>query len=182
MKIIGTIAGILIAIFVVLALIAPREFKMERDVIINKPKDQVFAHILQLKNHDLWNAWLQKDPNAKRNFTGTDGTVGFISSWESENKDVGTGEQEITNILEGQRLDTVIRFKVPFEASFSSYFITDVVVEDQAKVTMGMHQKDMSIPFSVISFVCNILFGSQKQLEQDMDTSLRNLKAVLEKQ
>jgi uncharacterized membrane protein len=181
MKIIGTIVGLLIALLLVLVLIAPREFKMERDVIINKPKDQVFAHLKQLKNHDQWNAWLQKDPNAKRNFTGDDGTVGFVSSWESENKDVGTGEQIITGISEGQRLDTEIRFKVPFETNLNSYLITDTVVEDQAKVTMGMYQK-MSIPLSVIHYICSTFMGSQKQIEADMDTSLRNLKAVLEKQ
>jgi hypothetical protein len=35
------------------------------------------------------------DPDMKKTYRGTDGTVGFVSEWESNKKDVGTGEQEI---------------------------------------------------------------------------------------
>ena len=48
-------------------------------------------------------------------FTGTDGTVGFISAWESDIKNVGSGEQEILNIVEGERLGYEIRFLKPFK-------------------------------------------------------------------
>jgi hypothetical protein len=32
------------------------------------------------------------DPNAKMEYKGTDGTVGFISAWDSKIKYVGKGE------------------------------------------------------------------------------------------
>jgi len=34
-------------------------------------------------------------------YTGNDGTVGFVLAWDSTNKSVGKGEQEITNVEEG---------------------------------------------------------------------------------
>ena len=44
------------------------------------------------------------DPNIKTDFRGTDGTVGFISAWDSNNiKNVGKGEQEILNMVDGGR-------------------------------------------------------------------------------
>ena len=55
------------------------------------------------------------DPQAKKTFTGIDGTVGFIMAWDSKNKEAGKGEQEIKKIAEGQRVDFEIRFEKPFE-------------------------------------------------------------------
>lgn len=95
----------------VLTAIAPKEFKLESEIKVNKPKAEVFGYLKFLKNHEQWNAWSKKDPAMKKEFKGTDGMVGFISSWESNHEEVGTAEQEILNIVEGLRLDTEIRFK-----------------------------------------------------------------------
>ena len=35
------------------------------------------------------------DRNVKKSFKGTDGTVGFVAAWDSDNKKVGKGEQEV---------------------------------------------------------------------------------------
>ena len=56
----------------------------------------------------------------KKNYSGTDGQVGFIYSWDSQNKNVGAGEQEITGIEEGHKIDFELRFKRPMEQSASS--------------------------------------------------------------
>ncbi len=45
------------------------------------------------------------DPAMKKEFRGIDGNVGFVYGWDSENKRAGNGEQEITNITEGERMD-----------------------------------------------------------------------------
>ena len=39
---------------------------------------------------------------------GVDGTKGFIAAWNSQNKNVGKGEQEITNIVENTLIDTEV--------------------------------------------------------------------------
>ncbi len=54
------------------------------------------------------------DPNLKKDFRGTDGTVVFVFAWHG-NKQAGEGEQEIKSIREGERLDLEIRFVRPFE-------------------------------------------------------------------
>lgn len=40
---------------------------------------------------------------------GTDGTIGFIISWNG-NKNAGEGEKEIINIIDGKRIETQICF------------------------------------------------------------------------
>ncbi len=116
----------------------------------------------------------------KKEFKGTDGMVGFISSWESNHEEVGTAEQEILNIVDGLRLDTEIRFKKPFEGKFKSYVTTESVNEDQTKVVLGMSDT-MQFPMTVISFIVNVCLGSQKKIQSNMDESLSNMKSLLEK-
>ncbi len=175
----GVVAGFFL-VLAILTAIAPKEFKLESEIIINKPKAEVFGHLKFLKNHEQWNAWSKKDPAMKKEFKGTDGTVGFISAWESANQEVGTAEQEITKIVEGERLDTIIRFKKPFEGAFDSYVTTKSVNEDQTKVLLGMHDT-MSFPMTVISFIVNVCLGNQQKIKANMDESLTNFKTLLER-
>ncbi len=42
------------------------------------------------------------DPLMKKQFKGTDGTVGFLYAWDSQNNEVGKGEQEIERIKDGK--------------------------------------------------------------------------------
>ena len=87
-KIIITLA-ILIAIPLVVALFTPDSYDVEREVIINQPKSIVFNYVKLLKNQDEYSKWARMDPDMQKSFRGTDGTVGFISAWDSENPDVG---------------------------------------------------------------------------------------------
>ena len=62
-----------------------------------------------------------------------------MSAWESDKKDVGTGEQEIKKITEGERLDFELRFIKPFESTEAAYMITEPVSENQTKVRWGFN-------------------------------------------
>ena len=50
------------------------------------------------------------EPDMKKTYQGTDGTVGFISTWESKKENVGAGEQEIVNMIDGERIDMKTSF------------------------------------------------------------------------
>lgn len=56
----------------------------------------------------------------KQEFTGTDGEVGFISKWEG-NKAVGTGEQEIINIINNESIESQLRFFKPWNSQSDAY-------------------------------------------------------------
>ncbi|MDQ3683867.1 MAG: SRPBCC family protein, partial [Bacteroidota bacterium] len=98
------IIGILIAIPLIIALFVKKEYTVERDITINKPKQEVFNYVKYLKNQDNYSKWVRTDPAMKKDFRGTDGTVGFVYAWDG-NKKAGKGEQEIKNIMEGERVD-----------------------------------------------------------------------------
>ena len=87
-----------------------KEMVIEKNVSINKNINEVFSFLKQTKNQDQFSVWNMKDPGMKKSYSGPDGTKGFIYSWDSKDKNVGAGSQEIINIYEGSRID--YEFKV----------------------------------------------------------------------
>lgn len=167
---------IIIAIPFILAIFGADNYTIETNVIINKPKQEVFDYIKLLKNQDHYSKWVMTDPAMKKTFTGTDGTPGFIYAWESENKQVGQGAQEIKGLADGESIDCEVRFLKPFEGTSHTTFLTKSVSPEQTNVTW-LFKGTKNYMMKVI----HILFNLQKVLKKDMDTSLNTLKTVLEK-
>jgi len=168
---------LLVAVAAVLSFVLPTALKAERDVTINKPKAEVFAYAKMLKNQNDWGPWFKKDPAMKQEFRGTDGTVGFVSAWNSANDEVGEGEQEIKNITEGERVDTELRFKRPFETKSNAYIITEAAGDNRTKVRWGFNgsvPRPMNLMFLFVDF--------DKETGKDFDAGLSTLKSILEKQ
>jgi uncharacterized protein YndB with AHSA1/START domain len=170
-----SIIGI-IALALVTAALVKKEYAVEREIVINKPKADVFAYILALKNQDNFSVWAMRDPNMKKEFKGTDGTVGFVSAWDSQNEHVGKGEQEIKKITPGERIDYELRFIKPFEATDYAYMSTEAVTENQTKVKWGFNGK-MPYPMNLML----LFMDMDKMLGKDLEAGLNNLKGILEK-
>lgn len=165
----------LIAVVLIAAFIMPKDYAVKREIVINKPKAEVFEYLKMLKNQDNWSVWMSKDPNIKKDFTGTDGTVGYTAMWEG-NKDVGKGEQEIKNIVDGERIDTELRFIEPFESTNNAYMTTESVGPSSTRVSWGF-SGSMPIPMNVML----PFMGMEESVGKDFQDGLNNLKAILEK-
>lgn len=172
---IGVLIALLIALTILLTVIAPVDFAAEREVVINKPKSEVFNYLKFVKNQNNWAVWNKKDPNMKQTYEGTDGTVGFISSWESNHEEVGSGSQKITKIVDGERIDTELRFKQPFESTSQSYLLAEDAGENKTKVKWGF-SGSFPRPFNIMLLFMDI----EKAVEKDFDEGLASLKQQLE--
>lgn len=168
---------IIIAIPLVAALFTRKNYQIEREILIDRPKKVVFDYIKYLKNQDNYSKWANIDPNMEQEFRGTDGTVGFVSAWNSKDKNVGKGEQEIKNIVEGERIDYELRFIEPWESTSPAYLVTESVGENQTRVRWGFSGK-----FNYPMNLALVFMDMEKLLGEDFDTGLRNLKAILEQQ
>jgi uncharacterized protein YndB with AHSA1/START domain len=173
-KIVLLIVALVIAIPLIIALFVKNDYNITRNIVINKPRQEVFNYIKFLKNQEQYSKWVMMDPNMKKEYHGTDGTVGFVYGWNG-NKQAGEGEQEIKSIQEGERLDLEIRFKRPFEGVAKTPFITESISDNQTKVTWGMSGRS-KYPMNFTNLFIDRMLG------KDLDISLRNLKAILEKQ
>jgi uncharacterized membrane protein len=166
----------IVAILLIVAFFIKKEYAVEQEITINKPLADVFAYVRNIKNQNYYSVWNLKDPNSKMDYKGTDGTVGFIASWDSKNDEVGQGEQEIKSIIEGSRIETELRFTRPFKATDKGYMITETVNENQTKVKWGFTGK-MDYPMNLML----VLMDMEGMIGKDMQEGLTNLKNILEK-
>jgi len=165
----------LIILALIVALFVKKDFAVEREIAINKPKQEVFDYIKLLKNQPNYSVWAKKDPNAKMEFKGVDGTPGFVSSWDG-NSDVGKGEQQIKKVTEGERLDLDLHFIKPMDSHADAYFTTDSLASNQTKVKWGINGK-MMYPFNIM----RLFMSMDKMMGKDLEGGLNNLKGILEK-
>jgi hypothetical protein len=178
MHILIFIPGFIVGLVLVLLLAAAfsgDDYSIEAYIFINKPQAEVLGYVKYLKNHENYNKWVMTDPNVRKRFEGTDGTVGFHYYWDSDNKQVGQGEQIITGLTD-TRVDYELIFIKPFSARAGSYIDTAAVADDQTKVTWGFHGKR-----AFVMKVMHIALNLKKALAKDLQTSLQNLKTLLEK-
>lgn len=176
LKRIGIALLTIIGIIMITALFVKSDYAVEREISINKPKNEVFQYIKYLKNQDNFSVWAKMDPQMKKEYVGTDATVGFVSKWNSTKDDVGVGEQEILKIKEGERIDFELRFLEPMEGTNYAYMTTEQVSEAQTKVKWGFTGK---VPYPMNSML--LLMDMEEMLGKDFETGLANLKGVLEK-
>src|SRR5882757_5350014 len=166
------ITGI-IALLLIIALFMKREHYVKREIIINASRQKVFDYLRLLKNQDEFNKHAMAGPDRKREFKGTDGTVGYIYAW-SGNKNAGEGEKEIKNIVEGERIETEIRFIKPMAATASIIMETESLSDNQTKVIWSNA--------GTLKYPINIMIPMmEKHVVKDMDISLSTLKNILEK-
>ncbi|CAG5017480.1 hypothetical protein DYBT9275_05781 [Dyadobacter sp. CECT 9275] len=174
-KILIVIAAIIILLLVV-ALFTKKDYTIERNVTINKPKQEVFDYIRLLKNQSYYSVWVMRDPQVKREFKGTDGTEGFVTTWESTMDEVGKGEQEITKVVDGEAVDSHLHFIKPFEGQANASMTTQAISDTQTKVNWKF-SSSMAYPMNIML----VFISMEDMLGKDMSDGLHNLKAILEK-
>ena len=167
------VLAVIAVLILVLALLAPKSYDVSRSVVIAKPRAEVFEYLKYLKNQEKWSPWEKKDPNMKKQFQGTDGTVGARSSWQG-NKAVGEGEQEITRIVPGERIESNLRFIKPWKSESDCYLVT-ADAGNGARVTWGFSGKN-KFPMSIMMLFMNM----DKAVGKDFEEGLASLKSIME--
>ena len=165
--------AILIAVVLIIALFIKNEYSIEREIAINRPKQQVFDYVRYLKNQDNYSKWVMEDPNMRKDFKGVDGQVGFVYAWDGNDK-AGKGEQEIKKIAVGDNVDIEIRFIKPFEGIAQTNISTESLSENKTKVKWVMNGRS-SYPMNLTNLFIDNILG------KDLALSLNSLKTILEK-
>ncbi len=161
----------LVVVYLILALIGPKEMSVERSISINKPSALVTAKLADYKFfHDEWSPFTALDPNMKTTYKGNPGEVGHLYTW-SGNKDAGAGEMEI-KAFNG---DSLIQ-RVTFEGmgdSRSYYIARDNGTSTQ--VSWGI-TFEMGFLFRPIALFMNM----EKMVGAEFEKGLTTLKTKLE--
>ena len=165
----------IIGLIVLLALVAPKKYEVNRSVIINRSLPEVFEYLKLVRNQDYWSPWKKKDPNMKQESIGTDGQVGFIAKWEG-NKKVGIGEQEILHIEHNEHIKTQLRFLKPWKSTSDAYIKVTEIENNQTNVTWGFTGNN-PVPMNIFM----LFFNFEKAVGKDFEEGLASLKEILEK-
>ena len=175
LKIIGLVLVGIIALVLITGLFVDGKYAVEREVSIQKSKTEVYDYVKYLKNQDNFSVWAKADPAMKKDFTGEDATVGCVASWDSENPDVGKGEQKIIKMAEGERIDYELHFIEPFESTDYAYLTTSSVNDSVTLVKWGF-TGEMKYPMNLMMLTMDM----EKMLAPDLENGLNNLKSLLE--
>lgn len=170
LKTIGIILLVLVGIFLLLGIVAPKDFHVERSIVINAPRTAIFPHLQTFEKQKTWSPWNERDPNMQHEIIGRDGTVGAINRWKS--KVEGNGEQEIIAIQPNERLETKLRFEGMGESKAS---LSAADADGGTKITWAM-DGGMPFPWSVMGLFMNM----DKMLGSDFEKGLTKLKTIME--
>lgn len=170
LTLLGIIAAI-IAVLLIVAAFSPKAYSLQRDILIDKPAGQVFDYVKFLKNQEKFSKWATMDPHMLKTYTGVDGTPGFISAWDSKEKKVGKGEQEIIKITDNIKIEFEIRFIKPFPGVAQSYISTTAITGNSTTVVWALASK-MAFPMNIMLLFMNM----DTMIGKDLEIGLENLK------
>ncbi|MCC9606654.1 SRPBCC family protein [Blastopirellula sp. JC732] len=164
---------VLITIPFFVALFMPREITVTRQIVIERPRAEVFDFIKLLKNQEKFSIWGTLPGERQVSIQGEDGTEGAIIAWKSDDSNIGAGEQEITGIKQGERIDFLIRYTKPYAAIDSTYMQTDDIYDNQTQVT-STYITTMNYPTNLF------LVFAEEMISDQVEISLERLKRILE--
>jgi uncharacterized membrane protein len=171
---------ILFALIVLVVIISgaylKKEYFVVRDIVINKPKQEVYDYIKILRNQNHYSYYNRKDPNTVKSYSGTDAEVGFTYSWSSKITSIGTGTQTITKLTEGTEIRCDIQFTKPLPLKSTASIALTEVSENETKVTWTFGSV-YNFPLNVIIYFVNL----EKLIGTDLASSLVTLKEKLDK-
>ncbi|NND93687.1 MAG: hypothetical protein HKN45_02415 [Flavobacteriales bacterium] len=174
LKIILFIIAVLILLVVILGFLGPKDYDVNRSVIIDAPKEIVYKEVSDLSNMLEWDAWKAKDPTMQVTIHGPGDEVGSYRRWESEES--GIGEQKLVNLVPNERVDSELRFIEPFEDKASGYSLVKDA-EGGTELTLGFkgENKFMSRVMAMVGMDMESMVGPM--FEQEVN----NIKAIAER-
>lgn len=95
---IGVVIGA-VALLLVLSLLLPSRWQVERSIDIQAPAAVVFPFINTLKKWPDWTAWYQRDPKPQTEYSGPESGIGAQSRWQDPS---GQGAMIITASIPAQ--------------------------------------------------------------------------------
>jgi hypothetical protein len=162
----------LIALLLIVALFVRKNYSLEREIVINKPKQEIFDYLKSIKNQSNWSTFMLMDSAMTHSYAGTDGEVGSSNTWKS--KIVGNGGQEFKKIVNGERIESELRFEGG--APGVAILTTESVSDTQTKVKWHM-DGSMVYPTNLIL----LFYDMEGFIGNEYAKSLENLKKILEK-
>jgi len=164
---------VLIAVFLVMVMMQPSHYQVERSATINAPAPTVFALVNDFHKWDSWSPWAKLDPAMKQTFEGAPAGTGAIYSW-SGNSQVGEGKMTITDSRPSDLIKIKLEFIKPFAATNATDFtFTPSGNSTNVKWTMSGENNFIGKAFS-------LFMNMDKMIGGDFEKGLAQMKQTAE--
>ena len=150
----------------------PSTAQVERSITIEKPVDNVFSIVNDLSRFNEWSPWHGLDPQANYQFEGPQSGVGAKMMWQSQDKNVGSGSQEIIESAANEKVVIALDFGQQGKAIAE---ILTQPVDDNTLVTWKLISDAQG---SMIGKYFNLMLDSM--VGPMYETGLTQLKAIAE--
>jgi effector-binding domain-containing protein len=172
-KVLYVIAGIL-ALYLILAIIGPKNVDVAREITINKPAAMVKEKLGDFRFfQEKWSPWSPLDPEMKVSYKGNPGEPGHYYEW-SGNKKVREGSMEIAEI-KGDTIVQNIGFGKNGKEGMSQAYL---IAQENNNATTVKWQMHFDIGFLHRPFM--LFMNMEKMIGEKYEEGLANLKGVLE--
>jgi hypothetical protein len=101
---------VLLILLAVIGLALPSSVRVEREIVIQAPVEQVFPHVNSMRRFHAWSPWTATDPSTTYVFEGPEVGVGSRLRWFNVDESVGAGSQEITLSRHNAEVQTSLIF------------------------------------------------------------------------
>lgn len=172
LKVILGILGVLIAGYLVLCLVGPKQLDVSTSTEIEAPASVVYNQIYQLENWEDWGPWQQMDPSMVTTYSEPTSGVGSSYSWTSDN--MGEGSLEVTEADPPNSMKTKISFGEGRGYGYGTWDLEEN--EGKTKVTWGMTSDQT--PFMQRGIM--VLMGMTKTIKENFDDGLASIKEITE--
>jgi len=162
----------IIAFLLIVALLLPGKYHIEKTAIIKNTVAEVKARVADLNHYASWNPWQKTDPGAKSTITGTPQEKGHRYAWEG--KKVGVGSLTLRDI-DNKHVHFNLEFIKPFKSKASDDWMFEEWGQGETKVTWSNNGE---LPFPIARLIGP---GLKKTLAKQFEEGLNNLKQLCER-
>lgn len=99
-----------LVLLVAVSFYLPSTINIARDIEIEASEPEIYPHIANLRNFNLWSPWASIDPGAAFSFSGPEEGPGATMTWKSANPDMGNGSMTITDVSNPKSVNIALNF------------------------------------------------------------------------
>lgn len=163
-----------VGVLVIYAARQPDVFRIGRMRYMIASPVEIFPLMDNLREGMRWSPF-EKDPNAKRTFSGPASGVGAKYAWEGNSK-MGAGDIEIIESVPNSRVVLRLNMLKPIKATNEVVYELEAV-DGGTEVLWTMEGKQ-----NIVGKVMNVFIDCEKMVGREFERGLANLKLLVEKQ
>jgi len=166
------VVGGIVLVIVLVGLVLPGTFAVERSIEINAPARAVYDLVVEPKQWTKWSVWTRRDPDMRITYSGPPFGMGAKWSWVSKSE--GSGTMEFTRVEPDRAVEYALAFP-----EYKMKSTGALRLEPAGKATRITWSNSGDVGANPLKHY--LAAGMDRMVGPDFEAGLANLKALAEK-